>query len=165
MNCYCCHFAILSQKIGHLEKLITSHLHVIIPQPSPNLFQCGMFTIKALISTDVRELLTLDDGGVLALDWPANLPAECDKDDAPVLLFLSGITGSSSDNYVKYSMLDGMRNGYRPLVMNYRGCGGIKLNVKSDYNFEWIVFLHYMTLPMHRPQDSTQPQILKMSWL
>ena len=76
-----------------------------------------------------RELMTLDDGGVLALDWAANLPAECDKDDAPVLLFLSGITGSSSDNYVKYSMLDGMRHGYRPLVMNYRGCGGIKLNV------------------------------------
>ena len=84
-----------------------------------------------MISTADRELLTLDDGGVLALDWAANLPAECDKDDAPVLLFLSGITGSSSDNYVKYSMLDGMRHGYRPLVMNYRGCGGIKLTVSS----------------------------------
>ena len=118
------------------------YVHVYISQPIPNLFQCGMFTIKALISTADRELLTLDDGGVLALDWAANLPAECDKDDAPVLLFLSGITGSSSDNYVKYSMLDGMRNGYRPLVMNYRGCGGIKLNVKCDINFKWIVFFY-----------------------
>ena len=80
-------------------------------------------------SLNHREILTLDDGGVLALDWAANLPAECEKGDAPVLLFLSGITGSSSDNYVKYSMLDGIRHGYRPLVMNYRGCGGIKLNV------------------------------------
>ena len=78
-----------------------------------------------------REILTLDDGGVLALDWAANLPAECDKDDAPVLLFLSGITGSSSDNYVKYCMLDGMHHGYRPVVMNYRGCGGISLTVSE----------------------------------
>ena len=78
-----------------------------------------------------REELTLDDGGRLALDWAANLPAQCDKDDAPVLLFLSGITGSSSENYVKYCMLDGMRHGYRPVVMNYRGCGGLKLTVSS----------------------------------
>ena len=122
-----------------------------------------MFTIKALISTADRELLTLDDGGVLALDWAANLPAECDKDDAPVLLFLSGITGSSSDNYVKYSMLDGMRNGYRPLVMNYRGCGGIKLNVKCD-NFKTDCFFT-LCIWHFRLQDSTQPQILKTSWL
>ena len=75
--------------------------------------------------------MTLDDGGRLALDWAADLPAQCDKDDAPVLLFLSGITGSSSDNYVKYSMLDGMHHGYRPVVMNYRGCGGLTLTVSS----------------------------------
>ena len=82
-------------------------------------------------STTDREIVTLDDGGRLALDWAADLPAQCDKDDAPVLLFLSGITGSSSDNYVKYSMLDGMHHGYRPVVMNYRGCGGITLTVSS----------------------------------
>ena len=76
-----------------------------------------------------REILTLDDGGRLALDWAANLPAECDKDDAPVLLFLSGVTGSSSDNYVQYTVLDGMHQGYRPVVMNHRGCGGVKLTV------------------------------------
>ena len=76
-----------------------------------------------------REILILDDGGRLALDWAANLPAECDKNDAPVLLFLSGITGSSADNYVKYAMLDGMHHGYRPVVMNYRSCGGVRLEV------------------------------------
>ena len=98
-----------------------------------------------------RELLRLDDGGVLALDWAANLPAECDKDDAPVLLFLSGITGSSSDNYVKYSMLDGMRHGYRPLVMNYRGCGGINLTVSNDaiitYTIHWALLQYLKRWP------------------
>ena len=76
-----------------------------------------------------REILTLDDGGRLALDWAANLPPRCANDGAPILLFLSGITASSSDNYVKYSMLDGMHHGYRPVVMNYRGCGGVDLTV------------------------------------
>ena len=74
----------------------------------------------------------MDDGGKIALDWAANLPDECERDDAPVLLFLTGITGSSADNYVKYSILDGMRHGYRPVVMNYRGCGGIKLTVSIE---------------------------------
>ena len=83
------------------------------------------------MSITYREILTLDDGGILALDWAANLPPQCDKADSPVLLFLSGITGSSSDNYVKYSMLDGMSHGYRPVVMNYRGCGGVNLTVSS----------------------------------
>ena len=71
----------------------------------------------------------MNDGGRLALDWLADLPPQCDKDDAPILLFLSGITGSSFDNYVKYCMLDGMHHGYRPVVMNYRGCGGVSLAV------------------------------------
>ena len=90
---------------------------------------CMVFNHFCLTTIIDREELTLDDGGRLALDWAANLPAQCDKDDAPVLLFLSGITGSSSDNYVKYCMLDGMRHGYRPVVMNYRGCGGLNLTV------------------------------------
>ena len=104
--------------------------NIFLNQSPSYVLQCAWYVYyHNLCSTADRELMTLDDGGVLALDWAANLPAECDKDDAPVLLFLTGITGSSSDNYVKYSMLDGMRHGYRPLVMNYRGCGGIKLNV------------------------------------
>lgn len=80
-----------------------------------------------------RAVLTLNDGGEVALDWgvasrlhPDPLPP--DK-DLPVLLIMPGITGCSWDNYVQHLVEDGLKEGYRPVVFNQRGNGGITLKV------------------------------------
>lgn len=73
-----------------------------------------------------RELLTLRDGGQAALDWALAasdsplLPA-----DAPVAVVLHGLTGSSDD--MRSLCAAALARGYRPVVVNKRGHGGVKL--------------------------------------
>lgn len=72
-----------------------------------------------------REILTFSDGGQAALDWrEANLPA-----DAPILIALPGLTGSSSVEYMKNIALTMNSAGIRCVVFNNRGLGGLQLKV------------------------------------
>lgn len=69
----------------------------------------------------------------MALDWGVGsrlLPKrDMSQQDMPVLLVMPGITGCSWDNYVQHLVEDGLLEGYRPVVFNQRGNGGIKLKV------------------------------------
>jgi len=69
-----------------------------------------------------RETLTMGDGGTVSIDFPADshLP-----DDAPLVIFLHTITGSSSDtgHYMRYAT----RRGWRSCVFNRRGHGRMSL--------------------------------------
>lgn len=70
----------------------------------------------------------------MALDW-GSLGAGAagvkgsDVANPPVLLILPGIVGNSMDNYVQHLVEDGLLEGYRAVVFNQRGNGGIKLKV------------------------------------
>ena len=81
----------------------------------------------------------MDDGGVVALDWGIlddSTPCSqkvLGKKETPVLLILPGITGCSMDNYVLHLVEDGLRQGYRPVVFNQRGNGGLKLKVSNVF--------------------------------
>jgi len=79
-----------------------------------------------------RELLQMPDGGTVSIDFPndSHLPA-----DAPIVIFLHTITGSSSDtgHYMRYAT----RRGWRSCVFNRRGHGRVsltspKFNIMGD---------------------------------
>lgn len=72
-----------------------------------------------------RELLTLKDGGELALDWSEK---NC-TDDSPIILILPGLTGASQAEYIKCMVKAGNRIGARIVVLNNRGLGGVALKV------------------------------------
>ena len=66
----------------------------------------------------------------MALDWTTADPAGVQGGAAtPILLVLPGITGCSMDNYVQHIVEDGLLEGYRPVVFNQRGNGGVELKV------------------------------------
>ncbi|RHY07324.1 hypothetical protein DYB37_004196 [Aphanomyces astaci] len=72
-----------------------------------------------------REMLRLQDGGHVAVDWckgTAHL-----AEDAPIVLVLHGLTGCS-DGYRSFCA-DALQAGYRPVVFNKRGHGGSTLAV------------------------------------
>ncbi|KAK6039997.1 hypothetical protein COOONC_22498, partial [Cooperia oncophora] len=58
-----------------------------------------------------REVIEFADGGALGIDW---LYADDCKDDAPIVLFLPGITGSTRDcAYILYpAIVSSSRNVY-----------------------------------------------------
>lgn len=77
-----------------------------------------------------RELLSLKDGGQIALDWMEN---DCD-DESPVILILPGLTGASQSEYIKCLVKAGNSLGARVVVFNNRGLGGVELKVTSLFH-------------------------------
>lgn len=75
-----------------------------------------------------REIFTLKDGGEVALDWlePTEYPNNMDD---TTILFLPGLTGDSKCEYVRATSLAVQKSGFRIVVFNYRGIGGIELKV------------------------------------
>uniref|UniRef100_K3WWC1 AB hydrolase-1 domain-containing protein n=1 Tax=Globisporangium ultimum (strain ATCC 200006 / CBS 805.95 / DAOM BR144) TaxID=431595 RepID=K3WWC1_GLOUD len=79
-----------------------------------------------------RDVLVLEDGGHASLDWAleSSAPDAATRtqklpDDAPIVVILHGLTGCS-DN-MRSLCAEAFKHGYRPVVFNKRGHGGVKL--------------------------------------
>jgi len=109
------------------------------PRYIPTFWASGMWSNMALLilkqrldksflrsTSYTRELLVMPDGGTVSIDFPddSHLPP-----DAPLVIFLHTITGSSSDtgHYMRYAM----RRGWRSCVFNRRGHGRVTLTSPS----------------------------------
>ena len=66
-----------------------------------------------------RERLWLDDGDFLDLDWHGPHEAE-----APLVLVLHGLTGSSASHYVLGLQQQLAARGWASVALNWRGCSG-----------------------------------------
>ncbi|XP_027840581.1 phospholipase ABHD3-like [Aphis gossypii] len=80
-----------------------------------------------------REIFTLKDGGEVALDWLEPMKSSVDMQDATIL-FLPGLTGDSKCEYVRATSLAVQKSGFRIVVFNYRGIGGIELKTPRTYS-------------------------------
>lgn len=76
-----------------------------------------------------REVLTLKDGGEVALDW---LETDCDS-ESPLIIILPGLTGESQAEYIKCLVTAANRTGIRTVVFNNRGLGGVELKTPRLY--------------------------------
>lgn len=72
-----------------------------------------------------REVLTLKDGGEVALDW---MEDDCAA-ESPLILILPGLTGESQAEYIKCLVMAAKNIGVRTVVFNNRGLGGLTLKV------------------------------------
>lgn len=102
-----------------------SYLTSII-EGNSNLILKNRLAIKVLLR---REILTLKDGGEVALDW---LEENC-GDDAPCIIILPGLTGESQAEYIKCLVIAANNAGMRVVVFNNRGLGGIELKTPRLY--------------------------------
>jgi uncharacterized protein len=74
-----------------------------------------------------RICVPMDDGGVIALDWPDNLDLDKEHGLDSTVLVVPGTPEGSMERSIKMFLLDALKNGYFPIVMNPRGCGGSPL--------------------------------------
>lgn len=86
-----------------------------------------------------REIFTLSDGGILALDWyfceseKHNLKKKDltrDVSNRPLLVVVPGVTGDNTKLYMITMVKAALNNGYDMVCVNYRGLGGVPLKVK-----------------------------------
>ena len=82
-----------------------------------------------------REILNLDDGGILAIDWATNQahPAENLPSTAPVVFVIPGLAGDREG--FRFLCAYALEKGFRPVVFNKRGHGGCKVRTPKLQSF------------------------------
>lgn len=74
-----------------------------------------------------RLCIGAEDGGVISLDWPENLDLKEERGLDSTLLLVPGTAEGSMDEDVKAFVLEALKRGFFPVVMNPRGCAGSPL--------------------------------------
>ncbi|MFK8054448.1 MAG: hydrolase [Woeseiaceae bacterium] len=77
-----------------------------------------------------REILPLPDGDSLALDWLAKDASP----DAPLLVILHGLEGSSESSYAKGLIAEAASRHWQAVVMNFRDCGDHRNRLSRRYH-------------------------------
>ncbi|KAJ1818195.1 hypothetical protein LPJ75_001507, partial [Coemansia sp. RSA 2598] len=82
-----------------------------------------------------RELITTEDGGTIGVDWSPPF-AQMPEDDRPIVVLSHGLTGGSQETYVQVTVkhLTAAPYNFRTVVVNCRGCAGVKLTTPVLYN-------------------------------
>lgn len=71
-----------------------------------------------------RERIDTPDGDFLDLDWPTVPGRPAPAEEAPCVVVVHGLEGSSESAYVKETCRNLWDRGIRSVAMNFRGCGG-----------------------------------------
>ncbi|KAL3744618.1 hypothetical protein ACJRO7_013824 [Eucalyptus globulus] len=74
-----------------------------------------------------RVCVGTEDGGVISIDWPANLDLREERGLDSTLLLVPGTAEGSMDESVRAFVCEALRHGFFPVVMNPRGCAGSPL--------------------------------------
>jgi predicted alpha/beta-fold hydrolase len=93
-----------------------------------------------------RERIITPDNDFLDIDW-------CGEGDLPLIILLHGLTGSSQSIYIKGFQHILLKNNYRSVTLNFRGCSGESNNSFRCYHSgetQDIDFL-YQTLREREP--------------
>ncbi|XP_073275581.1 uncharacterized protein [Primulina huaijiensis] len=96
-----------------------------------------------------RLCVGTEDGGVLSLDWPANLELEEERGWDTTVFIVPGTAEGSYEGKIKRFVCECLRRGVFPVVMNPRGCAGSPLTTPrlftaadSDDIFTAVQFIH-----------------------
>eukprot|EP01116_Phalansterium_solitarium_P017331 TRINITY_DN4241_c0_g2_i1.p1 TRINITY_DN4241_c0_g2~~TRINITY_DN4241_c0_g2_i1.p1 ORF type:complete len:399 (-),score=114.43 TRINITY_DN4241_c0_g2_i1:232-1428(-) len=80
-----------------------------------------------------REILNLDDGGAIYLDWGVPDRHKVSP-TAPIIVVLHGLTGGSHETYVRNIMLEAEQHGWQSVAFNFRGASDSVLHTPMSYN-------------------------------
>ncbi|CAA7051576.1 unnamed protein product [Microthlaspi erraticum] len=74
-----------------------------------------------------RVCISTEDGGVVTLDWPADLDLREERGLDTTVILIPGTPEGSMDDGVRSFVSEALRRGVFPMVMNPRGCAGSPL--------------------------------------
>ncbi|XP_022180325.1 protein ABHD1-like isoform X1 [Myzus persicae] len=129
-------------KDGNFKQFLINKVPVVREKYLPSI--CGFngyaHTVLATLFRDIitptvvydREMLTLNDGGELAIDWL--YPKSKGPQSLITVIILTGLTGDSQSEYVRETVNELFGKGYCCVVFNYRGRGGVKLKTARTYS-------------------------------
>jgi predicted alpha/beta-fold hydrolase len=93
--------------------------------PGPHLQTVGARILRSLDGVvSERERIELDDGDFVDLDWAVEVGGTSPAPDAPLVLVLHGLEGSSRSEYVLEMQRALARVGLASAALNFRSCSG-----------------------------------------
>ncbi|CAD7705102.1 unnamed protein product [Ostreobium quekettii] len=108
-----------------------------------------------------REILRLDDGGVVSLDWQRHTPQDVPT-DAPIVILVAGLAGGSEGTYVQYAMQTAGSMGMRSVVFNCRGTAGGPVTTPQFYSASYTMDLRAVVAYLQKTQPGVP--LLAMGW-
>ncbi|XP_045826983.1 embryogenesis-associated protein EMB8-like [Trifolium pratense] len=93
-----------------------------------------------------RQLFNTPDGGTIALDWVMNSVSEnaghmddvVNKGEStPIVVIIPGLTSDSNSPYLKHLAYHTAKRGWKVVVSNHRGLGGVSITSDCFYNAGW----------------------------
>jgi len=92
-----------------------------------------------------RVCLSASDGGVVSLDWPVELDLEEERGLDSTLLIVPGTPQGSMDDNIRVFVIDALKRGFFPVVMNPRGCASSPITTPRYYYYFsiFILFLYF----------------------
>ncbi|KAK7343828.1 hypothetical protein VNO77_12876 [Canavalia gladiata] len=107
-----------------------------------------------------RQLFRTPDGGTIALDWLSSsdvsggaLPMDhvVSKDDStPIIIVIPGLTSDSSSAYLKHLAYHTAKRGWKVVIGNHRGLGGVSITSDCFYNAGWTEDVRTVVNYLHK---------------
>src|SRR5215471_2681083 len=107
-------------------------------EPHPLLANAHLMTIAAALWRR-KFSLPVSEKRLFAVDSESKLLGHCNwqdgkRNDAPVIVLVHGLEGSSDSNYMKGIAEKGWAKGFHVIRLNQRNCGGTELLTPTLYN-------------------------------
>lgn len=103
-----------------------------------------------------RERLELPDGDFIDLEWSGN-------GNGPVVLILPGFEGSINSPYAKGLLLSINQNGWRGVLMNFRGCSGEPNRLSRSYHSGETTDLNTVVNILHQREPNIDLAVIGVS--
>lgn len=101
-----------------------------------------------------REILSLPDGDVTAVDW--HVHSDDLPETAPLLVILHGLEGSADSSYARMLMEAAFDRGWRSCVLHFRDCGDYRNRLPRRYHAGETNDLRYFLDTLHEVPEAAK---------
>ncbi len=103
-----------------------------------------------------RERLTTPDHDFIDLDW-------CGNPQQPLVILLHGLTGSSQSVYIKGLQHRLLKEGFRTVTLNFRGCSGESNRLARCYHSGDTEDIHFLYQTLRKREPDTPFAVIGFS--
>ncbi|XP_027364072.1 embryogenesis-associated protein EMB8-like [Abrus precatorius] len=110
-----------------------------------------------------RQIFRTQDGGTIALDWLSSSDVSggaCHLDDVaskdestPIVVVIPGLTSDSSSAYIKHFAYHTTKRGWKVVICNHRGFGGVPITSNFSYNAGWTEDVRTVVNYLHKEKS------------
>ncbi|KAH1191393.1 Embryogenesis-associated protein EMB8 [Glycine max] len=104
-----------------------------------------------------KQLFSTADGETIALDWLSTSHVSGDvaseDESVPIVVVIPGLTSDSSSQYIKHLAYHTAKRGWKVVICNHRGFGGVSITSGFSYNAGWTEDIRAVVNYLHKEKS------------